>query len=145
MTSFQERFGKRLRALRCYRGFSIKELARETGLPATGLSDIERGKRFTSPKKVERLASVLKVPPEFFFTDNKKIRIEANELTLEQAIRVLNKFLARYRLLESVPLDLIEIAKNKPGWLRERLGIQTPQQELTVRLMNDIKDISEHP
>ena len=140
--NFQERFGRRLRAMREYRRYNIKELAAMTGLPATGLSDIERGIRFTSPKKVELLAKALKVPPEFFFTDGKKIRIEANELTLEQALKVLNKFLRRYQQLENMPLDLVEIAANKPSWLREKLGMKTPEQEITVRLIDAIAEPS---
>lgn len=53
-----------LRALRLSQGKSCRTLAREVGISASYLSDLETGKRDAPPAMLKRLAAVLGVPVE---------------------------------------------------------------------------------
>ena len=53
--------GQNIREWRKRRGFSQEELALETGMKRSYVSDIERGTRNPSVKAIERLAKALKV------------------------------------------------------------------------------------
>jgi transcriptional regulator with XRE-family HTH domain len=56
--------GRNVRDLRKRRGMSQEELALETGMKRSYISDMERGTRNPSVKALARLASALEVAPE---------------------------------------------------------------------------------
>ena len=56
--------GRNVRDWRKRRGLSQEELALETGMKRSYVSDIERGTRNPSVKAIGRLAEVLKVTPD---------------------------------------------------------------------------------
>lgn len=53
--------GRNIREWRKRRGFSQEELALETGMKRSYVSDMERGMRNPSVKAIERLAKALKI------------------------------------------------------------------------------------
>ncbi|API61059.1 transcriptional regulator [Tardibacter chloracetimidivorans] len=56
--------GKNVRNLRSQRGLSQEELALETGMKRSYLSDLERGTRNPTVRALDRLATALQVPPD---------------------------------------------------------------------------------
>ena len=56
--------GRNIRDWRKRRGLSQEELALETGMKRSYVSDMERGTRNPSVKAIERLAKALKVEPD---------------------------------------------------------------------------------
>lgn len=56
-------FGRNVREWRKRRGLSQEELALETGMKRSYVSDVERGTRNPSVKALERLARALQVDP----------------------------------------------------------------------------------
>jgi transcriptional regulator with XRE-family HTH domain len=56
--------GRNVRELRKRKGMSQEELALETGMKRSYVSDIERGTRNPSVKAIARLAAALKVEPD---------------------------------------------------------------------------------
>ena len=56
-------FGRNVREWRKRRGLSQEELALETGMKRSYVSDVERGTRNPSVKALERLAHALQVDP----------------------------------------------------------------------------------
>jgi transcriptional regulator with XRE-family HTH domain len=61
MATTRALFGKRVRELRVKRKWSQERLAEESGLHATYISGIERGKRNVGMENVVKLARALKV------------------------------------------------------------------------------------
>ncbi len=57
-------FGTYLRQLREAKNISLRELAKRIGVSGAFLSDIELGRRFPSPEKIELLAKEIGVPVE---------------------------------------------------------------------------------
>jgi transcriptional regulator with XRE-family HTH domain len=55
-------FGSRLRELREQKNISLRELAKKINVSGAFLSDIELGRRFPSPDKIELLAKEIGVP-----------------------------------------------------------------------------------
>ena len=62
--------GQRLRDLRAKRGFSIRELAKKSGLNVNTLSMIENGKTTPSLETLQQLSFALEIPIATFFEDN---------------------------------------------------------------------------
>lgn len=58
--------GSKLRELREARDMSLRELAKRIGVSAPFLSDIELGRRFPAPDKIDLLARALGVEPGEF-------------------------------------------------------------------------------
>jgi transcriptional regulator with XRE-family HTH domain len=56
-------FGRNVREWRKRRGLSQEELALETGMKRSYVSDVERGTRNPSVKALERLARALQIDP----------------------------------------------------------------------------------
>jgi len=52
-------FGLKLRGLRLDRGLSLKDLATKTGLSASYLNEIEKGKKYPKPEKISLLTEIL--------------------------------------------------------------------------------------
>jgi transcriptional regulator with XRE-family HTH domain len=61
MVDIQQKFGNKIRKLRKQKGFSQEELAFQSGLHRTYISDIERGFRNVSLKNIEKIAKALGV------------------------------------------------------------------------------------
>jgi len=61
MSNIVIKFGKKVKSFREEKGISQEELAFETGLHRTYISDVERGKRSISLKNIEKLANSLGV------------------------------------------------------------------------------------
>lgn len=59
--NIQAQFGERVRQLRKQKKFSQEELAQETGLHRTYISDIERGNRNVSLENIKKIADALDV------------------------------------------------------------------------------------
>ena len=59
MSNIVIQFGKKVRFYRERKGISQVELAFETGLHRTYISDVERGKRSISLKNIEKIAESL--------------------------------------------------------------------------------------
>ncbi len=57
-------FGSKLRELREIKNISLRELAKKIGVSGAFLSDIELGRRFPAPDKIELLAKELQIPVE---------------------------------------------------------------------------------
>lgn len=59
--------GPLIRSIRLARKVKTSELARQTGIPRTGLDDLERGKRRLDIVELCKIARVLKVDPNELF------------------------------------------------------------------------------
>ena len=70
------RFGKKVKSFREEKGISQEELAFETGLHRTYISDIERFKRSIALENVQKIADALEI-------ETYKLFIEENETTDE--------------------------------------------------------------
>lgn len=57
----KEKFGKKIKALREIRGYSIEYLANIANIDRTYISDIEKGKRNVSLLIIEKLSKALEV------------------------------------------------------------------------------------
>jgi len=57
-------FGSYLRQIREAKNISLRELAKKIGVSGAFLSDIELGRRFPSPDKIELLAKEIGIPVE---------------------------------------------------------------------------------
>lgn len=57
-------FGSKLRQVREEKNISLRELAKKIGVSGAFLSDIELGRRFPSPEKIELIAAEIGVPVE---------------------------------------------------------------------------------
>ena len=62
--------GQRLRELRSERGFSIRDLARKSGLNVNTLSMLENGKNLPSLETLQQLSFALETPITAFFEDD---------------------------------------------------------------------------
>ncbi len=67
VTSIGIELGERLRSLRSARGFSLRDLSGRSGLTASFISQVERGRASPSIASLSRLAEVLEVPVTHFF------------------------------------------------------------------------------
>lgn len=61
--------GIKLQQLRKQRGYSLRTLAKKTGLSHSFICDIEHGRCNPSIEKLGIIAKALEVRPEFFLTD----------------------------------------------------------------------------
>ncbi len=67
--------GEKLRPRRLRKSMGLVELGRHTGLSATLLSKLERGKLFPTLPTLLRIAMVFGVGLDYFFSDERKRRI----------------------------------------------------------------------
>ena len=67
--------GEKLRTLRLRKSMGLVELGKHTGLSAALLSKLERGKLFPTLPTLLRIAMVFGVGLDFFFTDERKLRV----------------------------------------------------------------------
>jgi len=118
--------------------YSLRALARDTGISLTALSDVLAGKRDLSPKNLEKLTTALALSPqqkEDLEHNRKKSKKNGqNELTLiaEDEFRLISDW---YYL---AVLNLAKLKDNRsdPNWITDRLGIEPEQaQEATARLL----------
>ena len=63
MVDIQKKFGERLRELRKQKNLSQEEVALQSGLHRTYVSDVERGSRNVSLRNIEKLAKALGTKP----------------------------------------------------------------------------------
>lgn len=107
---FRSDFGKRVRELRNYYGYTTEELAGLAGISTQFLSDVERGRKSMTALNVVRLANVLHVSSDLLLRGNK---------TLPDALMIANEQLATF-----IPADR--------NFLIELLG-------LLIRLLEETK------
>ena len=70
MTDIRELLAKNIKKFRKIRGFSQENLAENAGTSTTHIGMIEIGKKFPSPKMLERIAEALGIDtPELFSTE----------------------------------------------------------------------------
>ena len=62
MIDIRKRLGLRIREIRIKKGLSQEDLAHESNLHRTYISDIERGSRNVSIQNIEKIAKALKIP-----------------------------------------------------------------------------------
>lgn len=62
MADIRERLGYKIRKIRVKKRLSQEDLAHESNLHRTYISDIERGLRNVSIQNIEKIAKALKVP-----------------------------------------------------------------------------------
>src|SRR5438445_13314088 len=67
--------GEKLRTLRLRKSLGLVELGKHTGLSAALLSKLERGKLFPTLPTLLRIAMVFGVGLDYFFTDERKLRV----------------------------------------------------------------------
>ncbi|MBD2123412.1 helix-turn-helix transcriptional regulator [Trichocoleus sp. FACHB-262] len=67
--NINQRFGKAIRQRRRELDLSQQELAKQTGLHRTYISDIERGERNPTLENIEKLAKALDISIAQLFTD----------------------------------------------------------------------------
>ena len=65
-----ERFARRLKLIRKYRGLTQEDASEKIGLTQSALSAMETGKRGFTFKSLERICDVYKVHPSDLFLDN---------------------------------------------------------------------------
>lgn len=76
MTHYRcEIIGGRMRAQRQKRNMSLEQLAQETGLTKSFLSQVERGKANLSIRSLSAISAALKVPMLFFFMESDEDQI----------------------------------------------------------------------
>ena len=61
MTSFKEKFGKRIREIRKEKGFTQEQIAEKIGIEPPNISKLENGAHFPLPENIEKLAKALNV------------------------------------------------------------------------------------
>ncbi|MFT4762725.1 MAG: transcriptional regulator with XRE-family HTH domain [Paraglaciecola sp.] len=69
-------FGFKLRHLRQQKGLSYKELGKLTGLSTSYLNDIEKGKRYPKPAKINNLAEALGVDYNYMVATNASKKLQ---------------------------------------------------------------------
>lgn len=118
--------GLKIKTLRSGKGFSLKDLAGVTGLSASYLNEIEKGKKYPKIEKLISLASGLGVAFE-----------DLVSLKIGQRVRPLLKFLES-DVFKQLPLEIFGI---KPQMLFELMG-QSPER--FASLLTTILDIAKH-
>lgn len=111
-------FGIKLRGLRLDRGLSLKELAGKTGLSASYLNEIEKGKKYPKSEKILLIAQAL----------NEKYE-DLVSLQLKKDLALVKELIDN-QLLEKMPFDLFGIPLNtlfellaeKPKKMRALIG-----------------------
>lgn len=76
--SLKELFGARITELRKKHGWTQQRLADIMGLKLIGISQIERGKKFTSEKNIQKFCEVFNCTPKDLFTFETKLTAEEN-------------------------------------------------------------------
>lgn len=87
-------FGLKIRQLRQEKGFSLAVLAKETGMSASYLNEIEKGKKYPKTEKIVLLSEVLRVPYD-----------ELVSLKLSSYLAPLNDLLTS-KLITDLPLNI---------------------------------------
>lgn len=111
-------FGIKLRGLRLDRGLSLKDLAGKTGLSASYLNEIEKGKKYPKSEKILLIAEAL----------NEKFE-DLVSLQLKKDLALVKELLDN-QVLEKMPFDLFGIPLNtlfellaeKPKKMRALIG-----------------------
>ena len=67
MTSFKEKFGKRVREIRKQKGFTQEQIAEKIGIEPPNISKLENGAHFPLPENIEKLAKALNVDAKDLF------------------------------------------------------------------------------
>lgn len=108
---FRSDFGKRVRKLRNYYGYTTEELAGLAGISTQFLSDVERGRKSMTALNVVRLANVLHVSSDLLLQGNK---------TLDDALLIAEEQLATFMpadrnfLIELLGLLIRLLEETKP-------------------------------
>ena len=94
-------FGLKVKQLRQSKGFSFAELSRESKLSVSYLNEIEKGKKYPKPDKIETLAVALGVP-----------RADLTSFELSKSMAPVGELL-QSNFLNELPLDLFGIERSK--------------------------------
>ena len=70
MTTFKEKFGKRVREIRKEKGFTQEQIAEKIGIEPPNISKLENGAHFPLPENIEKLANALSVDIKELFDFN---------------------------------------------------------------------------
>ncbi len=103
-------FGLKLKQFRLKRGFSLKELAAQTNVSISFLSEIEKGKKYPKPEKIMRLAGALDI--SFDELVSSKVDSELGALTSLLSSPFLREF--PFELFDITPRDLVELMTTSP-------------------------------
>jgi len=110
----------RLKFARRWRGFTARNLSKRLGITDRTFSDYENGHAVPQPLLLNKLASVLEFPEEFFFADDiSPIKDDA------VSFRALSKMAAKVR---DTTLHISQIAVELSEWIDERF--ETPSGPL---------------
>jgi transcriptional regulator with XRE-family HTH domain len=101
----QETLAKRLRALRDAKGYSAEELSKRAGVHQRTIQHLEYAQRWPRPAVVEDIANALGVDSAALFSAAKA------EITVHEAMKVINKHLDALHVIENFPPDLLEFLK----------------------------------
>ena len=72
----RRKIGQALKQARTDKGYSLRELARLTGLSHSFLNDIEHGRSMPSINNLVKLSSTLGVSPDFFISSDTAINVQ---------------------------------------------------------------------
>ena len=104
--------GQKIRELREQKDLSLRELAKEIGVTAAFLSDVELGRRYPSDEVFEDLARTLKIPASELRTYDTRPPVEDIKRMTEREPAF---GLAFRKVVDSgvTPEDLIKLAEKK--------------------------------
>src|SRR5450759_2453839 len=82
---------RRLREQRSFLNLTQQFVAKQTGIPRTAISDIERGARRVDSLELKRLAEIYRMPIDYFVGGDAADLDSASDPTLQALARTANK------------------------------------------------------
>lgn len=109
--------GRRIRETRRDKGFTLQELARETGISYQAIGQYERGERNPSFAQMERLAKAFNMPVADLIGDDRRLN-EALQASILNSPQVLKAHSAATKPMEGMSdfdlLDKVEELRGEP-------------------------------
>ena len=104
-------FGLKLNQLREKRGLSLKDLSKLSGISASYLNEIEKGKKYPKADKIVSLASVLEIP----YDDLVSLKLDAELNPLSDILNSSTLQDIPFELFGLEPVDIMELMSNAPA------------------------------